>query len=222
VHVLIVTRLPQRFQPWLTVLQQEGLQLRLASPDRTAMGQVLLDRAPEVALVDLVESGPALSGVRTLLGELCPGQEVPIVAVVSRGFLPASQEGVEDVVQVTAPPEEVVYRVQRVLERVRRRPPTLRLGDLVLHLAEQLVQVEGERIALRDREFELLRYLALRPNRVFRREELARQVWGEEFQGSLRTVDTHVYRLRTRLGSFGERHIQTVRGVGYRLSVSPG
>ena len=92
------------------------------------------------------------------------------------------------------------------------------LGDLTIRAPEALVTIAGEPTALRRREFALLRFLASHPNRVFRREEILREVWGSDYHGTPRTVDTHIRRLRERLGEFGQQHLQTVRGVGYRMA----
>jgi DNA-binding response OmpR family regulator len=132
-------------------------------------------------------------------------------------------EGVEDVIEATAAPEEVVFRVRRAMERLLQQPPALQVGELVLYPAEREAVLGGRRVSLRSREFQLLRFLVSRPNRVFRREELALHVWGSDSPASLRIVDTYICRLRTRLGAFGQERIQTVRGIGYRLSAgAPG
>jgi DNA-binding response OmpR family regulator len=100
----------------------------------------------------------------------------------------------------------------------------IQVGALTMRPAEQLVSVAGRQVELRRREYQLLELLASHPNRVFRREELLLLLWGPEFSGSRRTVDTHVRRLRDRLGEFGRERLQTVRRVGYRLQgcAAPG
>jgi DNA-binding response OmpR family regulator len=80
------------------------------------------------------------------------------------------------------------------------------------------VTVAGRGLDLTYKEFELLRYLASRPGRVFTRPALLREVWGYDFYGGTRTVDVHVRRLRSKLGPEHEALIETVRGVGYRAA----
>jgi len=95
---------------------------------------------------------------------------------------------------------------------------TIRLGPLALDEASFQVTLSGKPLDLTFKEFELLRYLASRPGRVFTRPALLREVWGYDFYGGTRTVDVHVRRLRSKLGPAHEHLIRTVRGVGYRAA----
>jgi DNA-binding response OmpR family regulator len=95
---------------------------------------------------------------------------------------------------------------------------TVRLGPLMLDTDTYQVTVAGRGLDLTYKEFELLRYLASRPGRVFTRPALLREVWGYDFYGGTRTVDVHVRRLRSKLGPEHEALIETVRGVGYRAA----
>ncbi len=99
-------------------------------------------------------------------------------------------------------------------------PATVRLGALTLDPGAYRVTVQGRALDLTYKEFELLRYLAERPGRVFTRPALLREVWGYDFYGGTRTVDVHVRRLRAKLGPEFESLIETVRGVGYRAAES--
>ena len=95
---------------------------------------------------------------------------------------------------------------------------TIHIGPLALDEASFQVTIDGRALDLTFKEFELLRYLASRPGRVFTRPALLREVWGYDFYGGTRTVDVHVRRLRSKLGPAHEHLIQTVRGVGYRAA----
>lgn len=218
-RLLIATQTPQRFGHWLASLNEAGHEVRSAAPERRDLGQAMGKSTPEVVLVDLCDGTLELGMVRSLLGQLYFGSSIALIAVVPSQMLAGFQvEGPDDVLEAEATPAEVIFRARRVRERRASEPAAVSLGELSLRPAEGLAFIAGQRISLRHREFELLRFLMSRPNRVFRREELAREVWGPRFRGSLRTVDTHVCRLRERLGDFGEQHLQTVRGVGYRLA----
>ena len=218
-RLLIATRTTARFESWTPALSAAGYEVRWAAPERRDIGQALGASAPDVAIVDLLDSGADLFGFRVLLGQLFLGCRIALIAVVPSRMLPGlDQAGLDDVLEATATPEEVLFRTRRVRERLPAELPALELGELTLRPSEGLAFIAGRRLPLRHREFELLRFLIGRPNRVFRREELAREVWGPKFRGSLRTVDTHVCRLREQLGEFGDHHLQTVRGVGYRLA----
>ena len=92
----------------------------------------------------------------------------------------------------------------------------LALGGLTLDTAAHTVTVDGARLELTFKEFELLRLFLTHPGRAFTREELFSSVWGDSYQGETRTLDMHIKTLRQKLGKYGGR-VETVRGVGYRL-----
>jgi DNA-binding response OmpR family regulator len=95
----------------------------------------------------------------------------------------------------------------------------IRAGDLRVDPHTYTAQLRGETMALTYKEFELLKYLAQYPGRVFSRDQLLREVWGYDYFGGTRTVDVHVRRLRAKLGPHRETMIGTVRQVGYRFVV---
>ena len=88
---------------------------------------------------------------------------------------------------------------------------------LVINLTNYSVQVDGETVDMPPKELELLYFLASSPNQVFTREQLLDHIWGYEYVGDTRTVDVHIRTLRQKLGAAGDM-IETVRGVGYRIS----
>ena len=97
----------------------------------------------------------------------------------------------------------------------------LKLGNLSLDVQNYVVKKDNQVIHLTLKEFELLALLLKNPNRVFTRQDLLKQVWGDDFLGETRTVDVHIGTLRTKLGDAGH-YIQTIRGVGYRLEDDNG
>ena len=113
---------------------------------------------------------------------------------------------------------EMVSRIRAVLRRstAGTTAASLRLGGLSLDVAAHTVTVDGIRISLTLKEFELLRLFLSAPGQVFSREQLLEQVWGTDYVGESRTVDVHIATLRTKLGTAGD-YIRTVRGVGYRM-----
>jgi DNA-binding response OmpR family regulator len=194
--------------------------VHVAGPDHVEHGRALRGIAPEVVLLDLGENHLEVEGFRRRLGQIHPGASIGLIAAAPGHLLPRiAGEEIDDMVELRAAPEEVLSRVRRAARR--RAAPPIEVGDLVLHPSEGVALVGGQPVPLRPREFELLRFLAARPNRVFRREDLLREVWEEGYRGSPRTVDTHIRRLRERLGEFGRRYLQTVRGVGYRMAAPP-
>ena len=99
----------------------------------------------------------------------------------------------------------------------RRRPDEIRTGDLAIDEATYTAKLRGRALDLTFKEFELLKFLAQHPGRVFTRAQLLQEVWGYDYFGGTRTVDVHVRRLRAKLGPEHEALIGTVRNVGYRF-----
>lgn len=116
---------------------------------------------------------------------------------------------------------ELVSCVKAVLRRCRpdKAAHLLRSGGLVVDLDAHTVTVDGARIALTYKEFELLRLFLAHPGMAFTRDQLFQEVWGMDFCGETRTVDMHIRTLRQKLGPYGRR-IETVRNVGYRMEAT--
>jgi len=128
--------------------------------------------------------------------------------------------GADDYVTKPFSPRELALRVKAVLRRAEQdseESQVLQHGSLAIDRNRHRCQVDGREIALTAKEFELLSTLMRRPGRVFTREQLLDSVWGTDISVTLRTVDTHVRRLRGKLGETGSL-IGTVRGVGYRFT----
>lgn len=216
-QVLIATRAPQRFESWIAALEEAGFEVRTAPPDYDALSPVRLPR-PDVALLDLAECASPAS-FRSLLGKTSRGAATALICVApDERLAELRHEPIDDFLPALASTEEVLYRVCSAAERSGGESRAVVAGELIVGPHEGQVLLHNHRVSLRGQEYALLRFLAANPDRVFRREVLAREVWGNRLDGSLRTVDTHIHRLRSRLGAFGRERIQTVRGVGYRLA----
>ena len=103
------------------------------------------------------------------------------------------------------------------VERLEDAPEEIRNGDVAIDEASYTAKVGGRVLDLTYKEFELLKFLAQHPGRVFTRAQLLQEVWGYDYFGGTRTVDVHVRRLRAKLGAEHESVIGTVRNVGYRF-----
>ena len=125
----------------------------------------------------------------------------------------------DDFCVLPARPEELVARLQHLFWRAGRnmRPDIIEYGPLMLNLETYQAAVAGRVLDLTYMEYELLRFLAGHPAKVFTRETLLSRVWGYEYYGGARTVDVHIRRLRAKLGEEHAHLIQTVRSVGYRF-----
>ena len=149
---------------------------------------------------------------------------VPLVLVLTEGGLTAvsAEWGVDDVLLENAGPAEVDARIRLVLGRLAQRQDRgskIQASGVVIDEASYSAKVHGRPLDLTFKEFELLRFLATHPSRVFTREQLLSEVWGYDYFGGTRTVDVHVRRLRAKLGDL-ESLIGTVRNVGYRFNVT--
>ena len=136
-----------------------------------------------------------------------------------RGF----ERGADDYVCKPFSYPELRGRIAALLRRADRRPASgrLRVGELELDPLSRDVRVCGERLALSQKEFALLRTLAAEPTRVFTKDELLRTIWGFRSRGTTRTLDSHACRLRHKLDAHGHRFVVNVWGVGYRLVDGP-
>jgi len=135
-----------------------------------------------------------------------------------------SDWGVDDVILDTAGPAEVEARLRIAIGRAQTGDDQasageIRSGDLVIEEATYTARLNKRVLDLTFKEFELLKYLAQHPGRVFTRAQLLQEVWGYDYFGGTRTVDVHVRRLRAKLGPDHESLVGTVRNVGYRFVV---
>ena len=181
-----------------------------------------LVNAPSSDLV-MVDGRGDLASARALCKILTTtGITVPLVLVLTEGGLTAvsADWGVDDVLLETAGPAEVDARIRLVTGRVAQQQTgsKIQASGVVIDEASYSAKVHGRPLDLTFKEFELLRFLATHPSRVFTREQLLSEVWGYDYFGGTRTVDVHVRRLRAKLGDL-ESLIGTVRNVGYRFNV---
>lgn len=215
--------LTNALQPSAEVLPALGLLLhnvRVAP----AEGSALVDTpSADVILVDGRRDLPQIRSLCQLLRST--GIACPLILVVTEGGLAAvtAEWGIDDVLLDTAGPAEVEARLRLALGRLQvavdESPMEIRNGDLSVDEATYSAKLKGRALDLTFKEFELLKYLAQHPGRVFTRAQLLQEVWGYDYFGGTRTVDVHVRRLRAKLGVEHEQLIGTVRNVGYRFVV---
>ena len=217
--LLLLTR---ALTPSADVLPALGLlshKVKVQAPEVT----LLLDApAAEVLLIDGRRDLPAVRQFCRLLHTT--GVSIPVILITPEGGLVAvtSDWGVDDVILDTAGPAEVEARLRLALGRVsapQADEPSeeIRAGELVIDEASYSAKLRGQSLDLTFKEFELLKFLAQHPGRVFTRAQLLSEVWGYDYFGGTRTVDVHVRRLRAKLGVENEALIGTVRNVGYRF-----
>jgi DNA-binding response OmpR family regulator len=180
--------------------------------------------APHTDII-MVDARTDLASAKSLCKILqATGLSSPLLLVVTEGGLAAVSPdwGVSDVILDSAGPAEVDARIRLALGRADQNNPSearISSSGIVIDEASYSVKVHNKPLDLTYKEFELLRFLATHPSRVFTREQLLSEVWGYDYFGGTRTVDVHVRRLRAKLGDM-EQVIGTVRNVGYRFNVA--
>lgn len=188
----------------------------------------LLDE-PSVDAV-LVDARRELIASRSLCRLLrTTGVQDPLLAILTEGGLAAlsAEWGVDDVLLNTAGPAEVDARLRLAIGRRAAAstavvdPDIVRAGELTIDEGTYTCRLRGRPLDLTFKEFELLKYLAQHPGRVFTRAQLLQEVWGYDYYGGTRTVDVHVRRLRAKLGTEHDHLIGTVRHVGYKFVTPP-
>jgi DNA-binding response OmpR family regulator len=201
--------------------------LRIAAPpNRPGIGPAGAGRR-DVGRTDavLVDARRDLVRVKELLRQVS-GIGTPVLAVISEGAWAAvsADWGAVDVILNTAGPGEVEARIRMAIGRTAAEAAQtvlpaeeVRSGELVIDEATYSARIRGVALDLTFKEFELLKFLAQHPRRVFTRSQLLQEVWGYDYFGGTRTVDVHVRRLRAKLGPENEALIGTVRNVGYKF-----
>ncbi|MEJ7796455.1 MAG: response regulator transcription factor [Nocardioides sp.] len=190
-----------------------------------AEGSALLE-APDSDLL-LVDGRQDLAGARDLCRLIrTTGTDVPVLLIATEGGLSVVSHdwGMDDVVLHTCGPAELEARIKLAIGRLLAlreaadpEAHVIRSGEVVVDEATYTAKIGPRTLDLTFKEFELLKFLAQHPGRVFSRQQLLQEVWGYDYFGGTRTVDVHVRRLRAKLGPENETLIGTVRNVGYRF-----
>jgi DNA-binding response OmpR family regulator len=184
-------------------------------------------RRPDIVVLDL--GLPDVDGA-TALRMMRGNSDVPVIVATARtgeaNIIRLLNAGADDYVTKPFSGDHLVARISAVLRRrgsAPDAPAPLDLGALRIDLARRLAMVDGEVLDLTRKEFDLLAYLAARPNQVVSRQELVEEVWRQPYRGAEQTVDVHVSWLRRKLGETAARprFLRIVRGVGIMLEVPP-
>ena len=191
-----------------------------------AESSILID-APEsdCIILDARRDLPQIKALSRLISST--GANAPLIVVVTEGGLSAisSDWGADDVILDNAGPAEVDARIRIAIGRFKDHALAIdpsareiRTGEVVIDEVSYTAKIRGRSLDLTFKEFELLKFLAQHPGRVFTRAQLLQEIWGYDYFGGTRTVDVHIRRLRSKLGPEFEAIIGTVRNVGYRFT----
>lgn len=182
---------------------------------------------PEVVLCVLDIMMPKMSGIE-VCREIRKNSQLPILMLTAKGEeidrIVGLELGADDYIVKPFSPREVVARIKAVLRRTSEHPKSdnsvISYNGLTIDLKSYTVMLRGEPVICTPKEIEILYMLASNPGQVFTREQLLSRVWGYDFAGETRTVDTHIKRIRAKLDSTGLGwSIKTIYGVGYKFEV---
>jgi two-component system phosphate regulon response regulator PhoB len=204
-------------------LRSAGFQVITVEDGATALVKVR-NESPALVILDLMLPGMSGLEICKLLKGDAATRHIPVIMLTAKAEevdkIVGLELGADDYVTKPFSPRELILRINRSLRRGKEKAPgveKISIGELVLDHTRHEVHVKGRPVDLTATEFRLLALLMERRGRVQGRDSLLNDVWGYESVIDTRTVDTHVRRLREKLGPLAS-YIETIRGVGYRIS----
>jgi two-component system, OmpR family, phosphate regulon response regulator PhoB len=200
-------------------LRKAGYSASMAADGASGL-QKARDDGPDFIILDLML--PKMSGLEVckILKSDTATTHIPILMLTAKAEeidrIVGLEFGADDYVTKPFSPREIVLRIRAILRRGETADESLKAGPISIDPARHQVRINGKQVHLTSLEFKLLQTLMQRRGRVQDRDRLLNEVWGYESVIDTRTVDTHVRRLREKLGKAGDA-IETIRGFGYRL-----
>ncbi len=217
-RILIVAKQNRDNEGLCSSLNKKGFNCSL-TPDDGKVGEKIAENSPDLVLIDS-DSAPGLSDLSRQIKQF---KNYPVIALLANGMVASSDDHLNRVDDFVTKPYrlgELELRIRRLLRR-EGSPASeqIKHDDMIIDLAKCEVTVAGRPILLTFKEYELLKFLAGNPSRVFTRDALLNKVWGYEYYGGDRTVDVHIKRLRSKIEDASHSFIETVRNIGYRFKV---
>lgn len=200
-------------------LRHEGFEVILAQNGQDAL-QIVQGVIPDLIILDLMM--PVMDGMEAYskLRELPELRNSKIIFLTAKqediSHIQALDNGADDYISKPIKPKLLISRIKSILRRTENSEPEniLRFGQLIMNKSQHSVQLDEEDIVLPRKEFSILYLLASKPGRVFSREEIFSQVWGNDVIVGDRSIDVHIRRLREKIG---DDFIKTLKGVGYKF-----
>ena len=202
-------------------LHSTGLEAR-GFADGAEFWEALEKEQPELVILDVMLPGEDGVAILKRLRADERYRDIPVIMATARSTefdkVQSLDLGADDYITKPFGMMEMVSRVKAVLRRSQPKQTValLKLDGLTLDEGQHTVTIDGQRITLTYKEYELLRLFLSHPGMAFSREQLLQTVWNTDYAVETRTVDMHIRTLRQKLGDYG-RYIETIRGVGYRL-----
>ncbi|ACG71681.1 two component transcriptional regulator, winged helix family [Anaeromyxobacter sp. K] len=227
-RILVIEDDPSILRGLQLNLGMEGYTVRSATDGETGL-QLARTEQPDLVVVDVML--PRMGGLEVVREIRKEDPELPILILSAKNQetdkVAGLQLGADDYLGKPFGLKELLARIDALLRRRRARgegvqPKAIRrAGGIELDLDARRALVDGRALDLTSREFDLLAFFVTHPDRVYSREQLMEAVWGSRYFGTARTVDNFVARLRAHIGDDAEqpRHLETVRGIGYRFNV---
>ncbi len=225
--ILIIEDDPSILRGLQLNLGMEGYLVRSASDGETGLAMARSEK-PDLVVVDVML--PRLGGLEVVKEIRTEDPDLPVLILSAKGQesdkVAGLHLGADDYLVKPFGLKELLARIDALLRRRRSRGETgpnravRKAGDVEVDLDARKARAQGRELELTSREFDLLAFFVAHPDRVFSREQLMEAVWGSRYFGTARTVDNFVARLRSHIGDDAEdpRHLETVRGVGYRFN----
>lgn len=218
--ILIVEDEKKLAEVMMLYLKNEGYEVKTANDGM--MGEEYIDQE-DFDLIILDVMMPEKDGW-SILRKIKNKGDTPVIMTTARGEEEDRIFGLElgavDYMVKPISMKELILRVSLRIKKVtKEESANLNLGNVILSQSKRIVTESGKEIALTPKEFDLLVFLFKNPEQVFNREQLLNKVWGYDFMGDTRTVDTHIKNLREKL-QYCDKHIKTVWGVGYKLQIN--
>lgn len=203
-------------------LEKDGFRTECRHNGESAL-DALREGDYDVVLLDVMMPG---MGGFDALAELRKFSSVPVIMLSARGEpmdkISGLDRGADDYITKPFEPQELIARIRAVLRRIKPKPEQSKRVDLFnlsVNLTDFTVTRDGARVDMTPKETELLYTLVKTPMHVFTRDELLKQIWGQNYSGDSRTVDVHIKRVREKLGDNAHWRLTTVWGVGYKIEV---
>ena len=201
-------------------LRAAGFEVR-GFPDGDSFWDALQQQRPDLVVLDVMLPGADGTELLRRMRATPSLRAIPVILATARGAeydrISGLDSGADDYLVKPFSVMELASRVRAVLRRCKApEEKSLTCGGLTLNEQEHTVSVNGQRVELTYKEYEILRLFLSHPGMVFTRDRLLSDVWGMDYDGETRTVDVHIRTLRQKLGE-SAKAIETVRGVGYRM-----
>ena len=220
-YILVVddeSRMRKLLKDFLSV---KGYQILEAEDGEKAV-EIFEENRNKIKLILLDVMMPKLDGW-SVLRKIRQESNVPVIMLTARGEeqdeLFGFELGVDEYISKPFSPKILVARVEAILKRASQKEKNLKdYGGIIIDSEGRTVKVDGKQIELSLREYELLKYLVDNANIALSRDKILNNVWNYDYYGDSRTIDSHIKKIRHKLGKKG-KYIQTMRGVGYKFEV---